>query len=136
MSKVLIKVFVDVLSALYSDSLEGNICGFDTNRFHGSQGFGGPELSTAVHAGDQVFWTPIALECEAPIALKGIEFQSPGFSASFVDRMDFHILQTTVPDFSTIEPYTLHFTFGNHGRTMQYPSGFTLRPAEDYRGWA
>jgi hypothetical protein len=134
MSKVLIKVFVDVLSALYSGSLNGNICGFDTNRIHGSQGFGGQDLSTAVKPGDQVFWTPVSLECEAAISLTGIEFQTSSFSAAPLDPKGGHLFQLTVPEFSGIEPYTLHFTFGKHGKTMQFPSGFTLRPIEDHHG--
>jgi hypothetical protein len=128
MSDVLIKVFVDVLSALYSDSLEGNVYGFDTHLSHGSQGFGGQELVTSVHSGDKIFWSAISLECEAPITLSGVEFHSEEFSSVPVQQNGLHVMQMITPEITSLQPYTLHFTFGKHGKEMSLASGFTLCP--------
>ena len=134
MSRVFIKVFVDVLSALYTDSLEGNICGFDSHRSHGSQGLGSPNLSTAVQPGDEVFWTAISLECEAHLVITRAEFTSPDFLAVPTKGNGWGVLQMTVPEISSPVPYSLNFTFGNNGKTMQYSRGFSLRPIEVHNG--
>lgn len=131
MSEVVIQVMVDVLSGLYADSLEGHVYGFDTNRPYGSEGMGGAQLATVVRPGDQIFWTPVTLECEAAIELAGIDFEN---SECIVEAHTAHgrrYLTMTVPDISKPEAYTMHFAVGRNGRTMSYPSGFTIRPMEE-----
>lgn len=131
MADVLIKVFVDVLSALYSDSLDGNVYGFDTHLSHGSQGFGGQDLVTLVSPGDQVFWSAISLECEAPITLSGVEFHSEEFASVPIHHNGLQMMQMITPEFTSPQPYTLHFTFGKSGKEMSMESGFTLSPIGD-----
>lgn len=130
MSDGLVKVFVDVLSALHAQSLEGNIFGFDTNLASGSTGLGGPSLSTAVEPGDHLIWTAIPLECEAPVTLTGVEFTRPEFVPVLRKRAGVTTIRLIVPEFDTVEPYTLTFAFGRHGKVMHFTSGFTIRPIE------
>ncbi|MEU0247360.1 hypothetical protein ABZ192_24165 [Streptomyces sp. NPDC006235] len=70
---ITITAVVDVVGVLASDSTSGEVYLYDTNKASGSTGFGTEELKTKVKRGDQVLWTTIALECEAHVAIHGID---------------------------------------------------------------
>jgi hypothetical protein len=67
-----ISAVVDVVGALASGSLGGNLYLLDTNRDNGSTGAGTETLRTRVQAGDRVQWSVFALECEAYAAIADI----------------------------------------------------------------
>ncbi len=56
---------VDVVGALATDSLRGQVYFMDTNKANGSQEQGTENLKTVVSNGDRLVWTVIFLECEA-----------------------------------------------------------------------
>ncbi|GAA2305375.1 hypothetical protein OKJ48_44355 [Streptomyces kunmingensis] len=68
-----ITAVVDCVGALATGTLHGNLYFYDTNRAGGSTGAGTEELRTRVRAGDQLLWSVLALECEAYLAIDGIE---------------------------------------------------------------
>ncbi|MDI2126449.1 hypothetical protein [Yinghuangia seranimata] len=68
-----ITAVVDCVGALASDSMQGNLYFYDTNKAGGSAGFGTEALRTKVSRGDQLLWGVLALECEAFVAIEGIE---------------------------------------------------------------
>ncbi|MFE4519744.1 hypothetical protein ACFRMQ_36870 [Kitasatospora sp. NPDC056783] len=68
-----ITAVVDCVGMLAAQSTQGHLYLYDTNRSGGSTGFGTEELSTPVKAGDQLLWNVLALECEAFVAIDGIE---------------------------------------------------------------
>ncbi|MFI0977033.1 hypothetical protein ACH4SP_08400 [Streptomyces sp. NPDC021093] len=70
---IAISAVVDAVGVLASLSTSGHVYLYDTNRTGGSTGFGTEELRTKVKAGDTLLWSPLALECEAYVAIDGIE---------------------------------------------------------------
>ena len=69
---ITISAVVDVVGALATGSLSGNVYLVDTNRENGSTGLGTEELRTAVRKGDELLWTVLPLECEAYVAIDDI----------------------------------------------------------------
>ncbi|MFJ8820784.1 hypothetical protein ACIREE_03275 [Streptomyces sp. NPDC102467] len=68
-----ITAVVDCVGALATGTLQGNLYFYDTNKAGGSTGFGTEQLRTRVKAGDQLLWGVLALECEAYLAIDGID---------------------------------------------------------------
>lgn len=64
---------IDVVGALGSGALAGNLFLFDNNRWAGSTGHGSAILSTVAQQGDVVVWTTTSLECEAFARLQLVE---------------------------------------------------------------
>ncbi|MDX3383282.1 hypothetical protein PV682_17675 [Streptomyces niveiscabiei] len=73
---ITITAVVDAVGVLASDSTEGEVYFYDTNKAAGSTGFGTGELRTKVKQGDQLLWSTIALECEAHVAIAAIDIDS------------------------------------------------------------
>lgn len=69
---VSIAAVVDVVGALATLGMHGNLYLYDTNKPVGSTGLGTEELRTKVRAGDQLLWSTFALECEAYVAIEDI----------------------------------------------------------------
>jgi hypothetical protein len=69
---ITIATVVDVVGALATDSLSGQIYFMDTNQSNGSTGQGTENLKTAVEQGDRLVWTITFLECEAYAAIDEI----------------------------------------------------------------
>jgi len=130
MADVVVRVFVDALSALYADSLQDSVFGFDSRRAFGSQGLGGPNMSTAVQEGDRIFWLAVSLECEASVHLQSIEFENPALRATPVSVDGVSIFAMTVPELNSVEPYSIDICVGTSGKAMKHSSGFSIRPAE------
>ncbi|MCX5203045.1 hypothetical protein OG897_16510 [Streptomyces sp. NBC_00237] len=70
---IAISAVVDIVGVLASLSTDGHVYMYDTNRTGGSTGFGTESLRTKVRTGDTLVWSPLALECEAYVAIDGIE---------------------------------------------------------------
>ncbi|MFJ4715581.1 hypothetical protein [Streptomyces sp. NPDC088785] len=70
---VSITAVVDCVGALASGSVRGHLYLYDTNKAGGSTGLGTEELRTRVRRGDQLLWNVLALECEAFVAIDGVE---------------------------------------------------------------
>ena len=93
MSEVVIKLALDVVGALESQSMDGNVFALDTNRLLGSKKNGTDSLQTAVSRGTRVTWMVAMVECEVYAALEDIiidksimqpaKQQFPGTSVSY-----------------------------------------------------
>ena len=128
MSQVTIKLMVDVVGALESGSLSGNLFAFDTHRRLGSQGIGTDALQTAVARGTRIMWVIAPLECEAFVSLEDIvidravcepELNSyPGSSVTYWIG--------TVKKAAPLTSYDLVFSLGSHGRSMVHPARLAL----------
>lgn len=120
---IAVNAVVDVVGALATASLQGNFYLLDTNRANGSTGVGTEELRTAVRQGDNLVWSVLPLECEAYVAIDGIEIDKsiceperntyPGTDISYwsatvkkdVDATPYHIsfrLGTRVSPMTTV----------------------------------
>ncbi|MFH8489500.1 hypothetical protein [Streptomyces longisporoflavus] len=73
---VSITAVVDCVGALAAGNMQGHLYMYDTNKSAGSTGFGTEELQTRARKGDQLLWNALALECEAYVAIDGIEIDS------------------------------------------------------------
>ena len=93
MSQVVIKLAVDVVGALESQSMDGNVFAIDTNRRLGSLGNGTDGLQTAVSPGMGISWMIAMIECEVYASIENIVVdkavmeparkQFPGTSVSY-----------------------------------------------------
>jgi len=63
---------IDVVGALATDSLSGQVYFTDTEKASGSTGHGTENLKTMVSVGDVLVWTVTFLECEAYAAIDEI----------------------------------------------------------------
>ncbi|MEV3855562.1 hypothetical protein AB0J38_14680 [Streptomyces sp. NPDC050095] len=70
---IMITAVLDCVGALASGSVQGHLYLYDTNKAGGSAGLGTEELRTQVRRGDQLLWNVLALECEAYVAIDGID---------------------------------------------------------------
>jgi hypothetical protein len=130
MADVFVKVFVDVLAALYEDSLHGNVFGFDTNVPYGSVGNGTSSLGTAVQPGDHVYWRAVPLECEATVQIEAVDFAGGDIKAELHDSNGFSYWSATVSDIPATTAYSLRLGIGRHGKVLEFNDRFTLRPME------
>ncbi|WTW95786.1 hypothetical protein OG216_21435 [Streptomycetaceae bacterium NBC_01309] len=71
-----ITAVVDCVGVLATGLTAGQIYMYDTNKAGGSTGFGTEELRTPVTRGDELLWNCLALECEAYVAIEGIEIDA------------------------------------------------------------
>ena len=69
---IAIMAVVDMVGALATGSMSGNLYLLDTNGANGSTGLGTEELKTEVKKGDQLHWTVLPLECEAYVSIDDI----------------------------------------------------------------
>jgi hypothetical protein len=69
---IAIMAVVDIVGALATGSMKGNLYLLDTNRANGSTGLGTEELKTEVKKDDQLHWTVLPLECEAYVSIDDI----------------------------------------------------------------
>jgi hypothetical protein len=132
MSQVAIKLVIDVVGALESGSMIGNIFALDTNRRGGSQGNGTDALQTAVSRGTKITWMIAPLECEAFVSLDGIvaekavieplRQQFPGSSISYWSG--------TVKRVPRPTSYDLVFTIGSFGKQMVHTARLGLIPTQ------
>jgi hypothetical protein len=132
MSQVAIKLVIDVVGALETGSLNGNIFALDTNRRGGSQGNGTDALQTAVSRGTKITWMIAPLECEAFVSLDNImadkaviEPMRQQFTGSSISYWS-----GTVKRASRASSYDLVFTIGSMGKQMVHTARLGLIPTE------
>jgi hypothetical protein len=131
MSQVAIKLVIDVVGALESGSMSGNIFALDTNRRGGSLGNGTDALQTAVSRGSEITWMIAPLECEAFVSLDAIvadkavvepvRQQFPGSAITYWTG--------TVKKAAHPASYDLVFTIGSFGKQMVHSARLGLIPA-------
>lgn len=73
MRQITIRLVVDVVSVLETESLTRHLFMFDNNRLHGSIDQNTSHLATAVAPGDQIIWSVVPIECEAYAALSAVD---------------------------------------------------------------
>ncbi|WP_320779181.1 hypothetical protein [Streptomyces sp. CRN 30] len=84
--QVNIIAMVDVIGALSGGTLlNGNLVMVD-NGDHDSTGQGTPYLCTVVRPGQVVQWTPLAVDLQTPVEIKGITFLGPDGAVTPVAR--------------------------------------------------
>lgn len=131
MSNVTIKLVVDVVAALDTGRLDGNLFAFDTHRRVGSRNIGTDALQTAVTRGTEIIWMIAPLECETFAAMEQIRIDPavcepqkqafPGTSVSYWTG--------TVKKASAATCYDIVLELGSHGRTMAHTAKLGLVPA-------
>lgn len=120
---IAISAVVDVVGALATGSLSGNLYLLDTNRAHGSSGAGTENLRTVVRKGDQLIWTVLPLEAEAYAGIENITIDKevcepekktyPGTDISFwTGTIKKDVLGT---------PYDIEFKLGRRAEAMTTP---------------
>jgi hypothetical protein len=72
MKTITIASVIDVVGALATDSLSGQVYFQDSEKANGSTGHGTESLKTMVNKGDRLVWTVTFLECEAYAAIADI----------------------------------------------------------------
>lgn len=123
---VVVKLFVDVLAALYQGQLAGNVFGFDSNRPYGSSGQGGDRTATVVHPGDQLLWSSLSLECEAFVDIVAIRV--PGAAATVRQFQGSQFWSTRVPPLAGPTHYRVSLELGHIGRRLDLET-LSLLPA-------
>ncbi|GHH86976.1 hypothetical protein GCM10018793_60940 [Streptomyces sulfonofaciens] len=123
-----ITAVVDCVGALAAGNTRGHVYLYDTNKAGGSAGLGTEQLRTRVTAGDQLLWNVLALECEAFVAIDGIEIDKevcepvrkvyPGTDVSYW-------IGTVKKSGTTEVPYQIRFKLG----TRDEPLTTALSPA-------
>jgi hypothetical protein len=132
MSHVAIKLVIDVVGALETGSMNGNIFALDTNRRGGSQGNGTDALQTAVSRGTKITWMIAPLECEAFVSLDGIvadkaviEPMRQQFTGSSISYWSGIVKRA-----SRASSYDLVFTIGSFGKQMVHTARLGLIPTQ------
>lgn len=120
---------IDVVGALATDSLAGQVYFMDTNKAEGSTGQGTENLRTAVSAGYRLVWTVIFLECEAYAAIDEIiidpEYCEP--EKKVYDGTDVSYWMGTVKkDITSPVPYTVKFKVGTRDESIPTASPLYL----------
>lgn len=121
MRQITIRLVIDVVSALETETLTGHLYMFDNNRLHGSLNQNTGSLATAVAPGDQIIWSVVPIECEAYAALSAIDVPAefcevtkstyPGTNVSYW----IGVVKQPVDDL----PYALTFELGTKSTTMR-----------------
>ena len=70
---ITVSSIIDVVGALATENLEGQIYFMDTNKAGGSVNQGTESLQSRVSKGNRLVWTVISLECEAYAAIDHID---------------------------------------------------------------
>ncbi|NEQ79029.1 MAG: hypothetical protein F6K26_01815 [Moorea sp. SIO2I5] len=118
---------IDVVGALATDSLMGQVYFTDTEKASGARGHWTENLKTIVSVGDELVWTVVPLECEAYAAIDAIiidrEYCEPekifyeGTDVSYwTGKVKKNVVQYI--------PYTIKFLVGT--RADSIPTSFPL----------
>jgi hypothetical protein len=119
---------IDVVGALASDSLSGEVYFMDTNKANGSTGQGTENLKTVVEKGDRLVWTVIFLECEAYAAIDEIiidkNYCEP--EKKTYEGTDVSYWSGTVKKDVKFVPYTIKFKVGTRAESIPTASPLYL----------
>lgn len=120
MSKISIRMIIDVVSALEAKTLHGSLFMFDDRRLAGSQFQGTDHLHSAVAPEDQIIWLPSPIECEVYMALTEIDIPSDICEVSSHTYEDTDILYWTGVVRKPVGslPYRMTFEVGNQKTKM------------------
>jgi len=118
---------IDVVGALATDSLDGQVYFMDTNKTEGSTGQGTDILRTVVSDGYRLVWTVIFLECEAYAAIDEIiidpeycEVEKKVYEGTDVS----YWVGTVKKSITSPVPYTVKFKVGTRDESI--PTAFPL----------
>ncbi|MDJ0511022.1 MAG: hypothetical protein QNJ64_17465 [Crocosphaera sp.] len=119
---------IDVVGALATDSLSGQVYFMDTNKAGGSQNQGTENLRTVVKKGDRLVWTVIFLECEAYAAIDDIIIDKDCCEPKkeFYEGTDVSYWVGTVKKDVTITPYSVKFKVGTRAEPIETESSLFL----------
>ncbi|MEB3277593.1 MAG: hypothetical protein VKK42_01560 [Lyngbya sp.] len=119
---------IDVVGALATDSLNGQVYFMDTNKANGSTEQGTENLKTVVQKGDRLVWTVIFLECEAYAAIDDIiidkDYCEP--KKEFYEGTDVSYWIGTVKKDVTMTRYSVKFKVGTRAEPIETSSSLCL----------
>lgn len=119
---------IDVVGALATDSLNGQVYFMDTNKANGSTNQGTENLRTAVSKGDRLVWTVIFLECEAYAAIDDIiidkDYCEP--KKETYEGTDVSYWVGIVKKDVTLTPYSIKFKVGTRDEPIATASSLCL----------
>ena len=123
--QIRLMVVVDVVGALAADTLEDAVWLMDSNKTGGSTNQGTRQLTTAVRQGDQLIWTAMSLECEAFIAIDGIDIDQEYCEVrrGIYEGTDISYWMGRIkkdPE-KALVPYNLRFRVGGRSSVMSLP---------------
>lgn len=128
MKTITISSVVDVVGALATDSMSGQVYFMDTNKAGGSTGQGTENLRTVVAKGDRLVWTVIFLECEAYTEIDDIvidkEFCEPKKKVYVGTDVSYWI--ATVKKDVGVVPYTVRYKLGTRAEPIATTSNLAL----------
>lgn len=128
MATITIAAVIDVVGALATDSLHGQVYFMDDNKSNGSTGHGTENLKTVVQQGDRLVWTVTFLECEAYAAIDEIiidkECCEP--EVKVYEGTDVSYWVGTVKKDITLIPYTIKFKAGTRAESIPTASPLYL----------
>jgi hypothetical protein len=111
---------IDVVGALATDSLKGEVYFTDTEKANGSTGHGTDSLKTMVAAGDRLVWTVTFLECEAYAAIDEIiideKYCEP--EKKVYEGTDVSYWSGIVKKNVSLVPYTIKFKVGTRDESI------------------
>ncbi len=117
---ITIGAVIDVVGALATDSLQGQIYFIDTNKENGSLGQGTEYLKTAVAKGDRVVWLVQPLECEAYAAIDDIiidkDYCEP--EKKVYEGTDVSFWVGTIKKDISMIPYSVKFKVGTRAESI------------------
>lgn len=124
MATITIVTVIDVVGALATESIKGNIYLMDTNKQNGSWGQGTENLRTVAEKGDKLVWTVQSLECEAYASIEDIlidpEYCEPK-KETYEGTDVTYWVGTIKKDIKAI-PYQTRFRLGTREEPMANPS--------------
>ncbi|MFM5997488.1 MAG: hypothetical protein ACKPGB_21240 [Dolichospermum sp.] len=119
---------IDVVGALATDSLSGQVYFTDTEKASGSTGHGTENLKTIVSVGDVLVWTVTFLECEAYAAIDEIiidkKYCEP--EKKVYEGTDVSYWSGTVKENVQLVPYTIKFNVGTRAESIATASPLYL----------
>jgi hypothetical protein len=119
---------IDVVGALATDSLDGQVYFMDTNKENGSKEQGTDQLKTMVSKGDRLVWIITPLECEAYAAIEDItidiSYCKP--ERNFYDGTNISYWVGTVKKNVSLLPYSIKFKVGTRDEPIATTSSLCL----------
>lgn len=128
-----ILVIVDVVGALASDTLDGNIYLIDNNQKNGSTDEGTDQLKTQVEVGDKILWNILPLEPEAFATVSDIVIDPEYCKVEKKKYQESDIMYWlgTVKKQPKVLPYKLRIKLGTQENAFESeaPMGLTGKPS-------
>jgi hypothetical protein len=119
---------IDVVGALATDSLNGEIYFMDTNKENGSKEQGTDQLKTMVSTGDRLVWTVTFLECEAYAAIDDIVIDKSYVEPKkeIYEGTDVSYWVGTIKKNVSFLPYSIKFKVGTREESIATTSSLCL----------